>query len=36
MYYGVMPARGDALTIGVVVFPPATSFYKGGQVQTTV
>jgi hypothetical protein len=36
MYYGVVPARGGALTIGVVVSPPATSFYKGGQVQVTM
>jgi hypothetical protein len=35
-YYGVVPARGGALTTGVVVSPPATSFYKGGQVQVTV
>jgi hypothetical protein len=36
MYYGVVPARGGALTTGMVVSPPATSFYKGGQVQITV
>jgi hypothetical protein len=36
MHYGVVPARGGALTTGGVVSPPATSFYKGGQVQVTV